>query len=89
MIDPSLLPNKEQTKPDDPFSDDEHITVEEVMLVLKLIFNNFYMIQFIMWTLFIMLNFDLFLYFAFKIVGLVFKLTTSVFEILVFINHNV
>ena len=47
MIDPSVLPNIEQTEPEDAFSDDEDVTMEDVILILKLIFNNFYVIQLI------------------------------------------
>ena len=88
MIDPSVLPNKEQTEPEDAFSDDEDVTMEDVILILKLIFNNFYVIQLIVWTIFILINLDLFLHLAIKVVGSMIKFAGSVFEILIFIHDN-
>ena len=88
MIDPSVLPNIEQTEPEDAFSDGEDVAMEDIILILKLIFNNFYGIQLIMWTIFILINLDLFMYLAFKVVGSIIKFAASVFEILIFINDN-
>ena len=88
MIDPSVLPNIEKTDPEDALSDGEDVTMEDIVLILKLIFNNFYVIQLIMWTIFILTNLDLFLYLAIKGVGSMIKFAVSVFEILIFINDN-
>ena len=88
MIDPSVLPDIEQTEPEDGFSEGEGVTMEDIILMIKLIFNNFYVIQLIMWTIFILINLDLFLNLAFKVVKSVIKFAVSVFEILIFINDN-
>ena len=83
MLDPSLLP-----KPEKGFNNDEEITIEDVFLIIKWILNNLYIIQIITWSIFILINLDLFLYLAFKAVGFILRVTNTVFEILIFINHN-
>ena len=88
MIDQSVLPDIEQTEPEDALSNGEDVTIEDIIMIIKLIFNNIYVIQLIMWTIFILINLDLFLYLAFKVVKSVIKFAVSVFEILIFINDN-